>query len=187
LSAYTTLLPPLAGLAALVLAPVILLVLPQYEPAILPAQIFVFTGVLQGVVNVSVMGIVADGRQGRLPFICLSAVALNVALSLLALLLGLGLVGVAAGTLISRAVYALTTLSILSADKTKPATYRMLAKALLPSLWCAIAVIVIYLGMPSWNLKALAVAVMIYLVSLIPLAVFFRSALADLDVMRPQA
>jgi O-antigen/teichoic acid export membrane protein len=186
MAAYTTLLPPLAGLAALILGPVVMIVLPQYEPAILPAQIFVFIGVLQGIVNVSVLGIVADGRQGRLPFICLGAVFLNVILSLLALFLGLGLEGVAAGTLFSRAVYAVAAVSLLSAGGPKRATYRALVKSLTPSLWCAAAVIAIHLSVPVWNLNTLTIGLISYSLSMIPLAIFFRSTLAGLNVMRSE-
>ena len=119
MTAYVTLLPPLAGLAALIFAPAVVILLPQYEAAILPAQIFVFIGVLQGIISVAVLGIVADGRQGCLPIVCLSAVLLNVVLSLLALFLGLGLGGVAAGALFSRALYAAATISLLSAGSPK--------------------------------------------------------------------
>jgi O-antigen/teichoic acid export membrane protein len=186
MAAYTTLLPPLAGLAALVLSPAVQALLPQYQAAILPAQIFIFIGVLQGIVSVSVLGIVAEGRQGRLPLICLGAVSLNVVLTLLALSLDLGLAGVAAGALLSRAAYAMAAVALLSAGRTKREIYRALAKSLIPSLWCALAVIAIHLNVPARDLKTLTIALTIYSLSLIPLAILFRSTLAGLNVMRSE-
>ena len=61
--------------------------------------------------NVAILGVVAAGRQGRLPLFTIAAVGINVGLSLLALQAGLGLVGVAVAALVTRALYAAGVLS----------------------------------------------------------------------------
>jgi len=184
LAAFSILLPPLAGFVALVMSPAVLALLPHFGAAIILAQIFIFIGVLQGIVNVSVMGVVAEGHQGRVPLICLGAVTLNISLSVLALSLGLGLIGVAVGALLSRMAYAAATTSVLTASRPNSAGYGGLTRSLAPTIWCAFAVAAIQLTAPAQDWESLAIAILLYSLALIPLGIVFRSTIAESGILR---
>jgi PST family polysaccharide transporter len=181
---FTTLLPPLSGFAALLLSPVILAFLPQYEAAVVVAQVFVFIGVLQGVVNISVMGIVAEGRQSSVPLISLGAISLNIILCTFTLFVGLGLQGVAARAFLSRMVYAAAINAVLAAARPQPSGYGSVAKSLVPTVWCAGTVLAIQTYAPPLVWESLAVAFLLYSISLIPLAVAFRSTFVRYGLLR---
>lgn len=160
-----------------------MLVLPQYEAAVPVAQIFIFTGIIQGLVNVTILGVVVAGRQGRLPLFTIGAVGINVGLSLLALQAGLGLVGVAVAALITRALYAAGVLALRAGSSLRqpiaPRVFEAVVKRLLPSIWCAVVVLVIdhllYVREPAQTLPAL----LAYCVALLPLMPLMRRTLAD--------
>ena len=177
LVAFTTLLPLFAGFAALTLQPVILMLLPQYRAGIVVAQIFMFIGVLQGIVNLSIMGIVAEGRQQRMPLISLGAITLNLCLASLALFFGLGLQGVALGAFLARAAYAAAITRLLTTTKPMTTSYGSLTESLAPTIWCAAAVLTIQQIAPALEWKSLAFALLLYLVCLLPLTNLVRSAL----------
>jgi hypothetical protein len=178
LAAFSILLPPLAGFVALVMSPAVLALLPHFGAAIILAQIFIFIGVLQGIVNVSVMGVVAEGHQGRVPLICLGAVTLNISLSCL-LFLGLGLIGVAVGTAVR--YYAAATTPVLTASN--PPTWWP-DGSLAPTIWCAFAVAAIQLTAPAQDWESLAIAILLYSLALIPLGIVFRSTIAESGILR---
>ena len=147
IAALAVLVPPIAAAASICLGPIVTLLLPQYVAAVPVAQILIFTGILQGLVNVTVLGVVAAGRQRGLPLLTIGAVAMNVGLSLLALQLGLGLVGVAVAALITRVLYAAGVLSLRDRtpllESAPRRTFELAIKPLLPTLWCVVVVITI--------------------------------------------
>lgn len=169
LAAFASMVPPLAGVAALGLAPAIATMLPQYQAAIAVAQIFVFIGVIQGLVNIVVLGIVAASRQGQLPIWGIGAIALNSALCLLALYGGLGLAGVAVAALVTRAIYAGAVVMVLAAGQLSGGGYAMVAKLLGPSLWCAAVVLGIGYALPVHEPEMLPLALLVYAVAIVPL------------------
>ena len=186
LAAFTTLLPPFAGIAALSAPAIILALLPKYEEAILLAQIFVFIGVLQGIINVSIMGIVAEGRQGQLPLVCLGAAILNVSLSLGALSIGLGLVGVAAAAFVSRLSYSIAVLWMLAATRPRVLLFRSLLKSLTPTIYCTVMIVLIHLGVPVQDWKSLVISVPVYLLGLLPLAAVYRLTITEFGIRRSE-
>ena len=187
IAAFATLGPPIAAVAALSLGPVIVLVLPQYEDAVPIAQIFIFTGVVQGLVNVTILGVVAAGRQGRLPLFTIGAVGMNVALSLLALRTGMGLTGVALAALITRAVYAAGVLSLRTGLPLQLVQGRralkIAIKPLVPALWCVVVVLVIGHVLQLREALQLLAALPALGVALLPLLPLIRRTLADLRAL----
>lgn len=140
LAGYTAWAPPLAVVLALLLPIGIRWMPGDYDAAGPAAQLLVFTGLMQGLGEVAVLGVVAGGRQARLPLLAGAAVGLNATLSLGALLLGWGLVGVAASALLTRLVYAGGIVMLLDAAARGPSIPRALVRFLGPTVLCAAAV-----------------------------------------------
>jgi O-antigen/teichoic acid export membrane protein len=187
IAVLAVLVPPIAALAALCLGPAVMRLLPQYEAAVPVAQILIFTGIIQGLVNVTVLGVVAAGRQRRLPWFTVSAVGMNVGLSALALQLGLGLVGVAVAALVTRALYAAGVLKLRAGTPRPEAvtlrTFELAIKPLLPTLWCVAVVLSIdQLLAPREPIKTLA-ALLACTGALLPLLPLIRRTLAALRAL----
>jgi O-antigen/teichoic acid export membrane protein len=168
LLSYARLFPPLLGLAALAIGPAVVLVLPQFAPAVPPARIFIFTGVTFGLVNLGALALVAADRQRRLPFYAVGALAINLFVSWALLRAGAGLEGVAAGAVLSQALYAAVVLD-LGANAGGISGARFLIRALTPLAWCGVVVFVIGRLVPGSELTSFAVAIALYLVGLLPL------------------
>jgi O-antigen/teichoic acid export membrane protein len=177
LAVFSSLVPSLAGAAALCLAPAVTLLLPQYQAAVPVAQIFVFTGTIQGLVNVAILGIVAADRQHVLPVWSIGAVLLNVGLSLLALTAGFGLIGVAIGAWFTRMIYAGAILALLGTGERDHGA-KVAAKLLAPTLWCAAVVGVISYLVPIQEPKMLLIALPSYAAAVAPLIPRIGRALA---------
>jgi O-antigen/teichoic acid export membrane protein len=177
LAAYTCLAPPFAGAVALLLAPLVANLLPQYREAIPIAQLFVFTGVVQGIVNVAILGVVAANRQRLLPPCSIAAVIVNAVLCVLALYAGLGLVGVAVAALLTRVGYAVAVLSVPTSTSGYLASLISAARLLGPSVWCAAAVVGIGLAVPAHDLASLALALLLYAASMLVLLPRIRRTL----------
>jgi O-antigen/teichoic acid export membrane protein len=178
LAVFSTLVPSLAGVAALCLAPAVTLLLPQFQAAVPVAQTFVFTGTMQGLVNVAILGIVAADRQHLLPVWSIGAVLLNVGLSLFALSAGFGLVGVAIGAWFTRMLYAGAILTLLGTRERDRGGKLAGAKLLAPSLWCAAVVGVISYLVPLQDPKMLLIALPFYAAAVAPLIPRIGRALA---------
>jgi O-antigen/teichoic acid export membrane protein len=137
---YARLFPPVLGAMGLVLGPVLAVVLPGYQEAVAPARLFLLGGAAIGVVNLAAVGAVAAGRQRHLPGYAAAALALNLGLSLTALSTGGGLEAVAGASLAGHLLFAATVLRLNVRESGIEDAGRFVARALLPLVWCAAAV-----------------------------------------------
>jgi O-antigen/teichoic acid export membrane protein len=165
LTAYAILGPPLAGIFALLLPLLVAVLAEDYSTAVPAAQILLFAGLIQGLSNVGVLGIVADGRQSRLPVLSIAAVCLNVILTVGALSVGLGLEGVALAALLTRLTHAAAIVILLKHDAAFSALVAEMLRLLAPSIWCAFAVYMISHQLPAGQLKALIFQLLLYAVA----------------------
>ena len=163
------LLPPLLGLFALALGPVIALVAPRYLEVLPVARIFIFTGVASGVMNLGTLGLVATERQRLLPLVTFGGLAFNALAGVAALLGGLGLAGVAGGALVSRSLTGVGIVAVTSSDPEANHPARLLVPLLWPLAWCAGAVTLIGWLRPGTGLATTAVSALFYVAALAPL------------------
>lgn len=180
---FAVLLSPIAGLAALVLAPFITWMMPTYAGTVLVAQLFVFVGLAQGLTTLTTLGIIAADHQRILPLLSLAALVLTVAISVTALEAGLGLLGVAAGALIARTAGAAGLIHRLLRIAGLASPLRTSVSIILPLAWCSSAVVVIGYAVPVTGPLALALAFILYAALVTPLAFVTRSMWAR-PVMR---
>lgn len=127
----------LVGGAVVVLGPLATLLLPQYAAAVPPAGLFVFAGIAQGVVGLATLGVVAGRRQKLLPLVACGTLVLNAALAFGPLHFGFGLIGMAAGAVVGRLIYAFAIMMIV-ADLSDAAPIRSALSILWPIAWCAL-------------------------------------------------
>jgi O-antigen/teichoic acid export membrane protein len=166
---FARLAPPLLGLLALLIAPIVSFLLPEYVGAIPAARVLIFLGVTAGFTRLGALGIIAAQRQKILPVFSGGALILNVTLSFLALQTGLGLLGVACASVFSHTVHGLAIMSVIVglAQGSRPPTY--LFKVVSPLMWC---VTVVFLITSRWalpDMPGLLASVGIYLVAMTPL------------------
>ena len=164
---FATLVPPLLGLAGVCVGPAVDLVAPQYAPAIGPARLFLLAGAATGLVSLAAVGAVAAGEQRLLPVYAAGALALNLALGTFALLAGMGLEGVAAGSLAGYVLFAAAVLRLNARLSGVLQPGRLTVRALRPLVWCAAAVTVA--GHAATAAGQDAVAVAAYLLLVLPL------------------
>jgi O-antigen/teichoic acid export membrane protein len=165
---FAALVPPVVGAIAAGLGPMLELLAPHYAPAIAPARIFLLAGVAAGVVNLAAVGVVAAGRQRLLPAYAAAALALNLGLSILALVLGAGLEGAAVASLVGFVVFAAAVVRLNGRLCGIVRPDRLALRALRPVVWCAAAAAVA--GHAATALRADAAAIGIYLFLILPLA-----------------
>ena len=166
---FARLVPPMLGLLALLIAPIVSVWLPEYVGAIPAARILIFVGATAGFERLGALGVIAVQRQKILPFFSAGALIINVTLSFLALWSGLGLQGVACASVFSNAMFGIATITIIAglAQATRPAAY--LFKVLSPLIWCVTVVFLISIRWPVPGIPDLLPAVGIYLVAMTPL------------------
>ena len=169
---------PVLGVAALGLDPAVRTFVPEYVSAIPAARIFLFTGVLAGAANLASLSVVAANRQWLLPPLTAGALVLNLALAVAALAGGLGLEGLAAATLLSRACYASTIVIAAARASALTAWPALLARTLLPLVWCAGVVAILGHLVPVGALGTVT-ALAVYALALLPLVPFGRVALRE--------
>jgi len=160
---------PVLGVAALAMGPAVSIVMPGYVEAVPAGRIIIFAGVTAGLATLGSVGMVAAGRQRILPAFAATMLVANITFSLLALKYGLGLEGVAAGSLVSRAAVGMAMLTVLAiaAGLDRPA--RLVMRAVLPLLWCAASVFVLGRWLPGTDLRSAALSLGLYLVLIAPL------------------
>jgi O-antigen/teichoic acid export membrane protein len=172
---FAVLLSPIAGLAALALAPLITWMMPTYADTVLVAQLFVFVGLAQGLTTLTTLGIIAADQQRILPLLSLAALVLTVAISVAALEAGFGLLGVAAGALIARTAGAAGLIHRLLRIAGFSFPLKTAVSVILPFVWSSAAVVVVGYAVPVTGPLALALAFVLYTALVTPLAVVTRS------------
>ncbi len=175
---YAWVFAPVLGGLALVLDPAVLYFVPEYQDAIPAARIFLFTGVVAGIANLAMLGVVAANRQWLLPLLTAGALVLNLALAVAALAGGLGLEGLAAATLAGRAVYASTIVVAAARGSELREWPALLARTLLPLVWCAGVVGALGHLVPAGG-SGTVIALVAYGLALLPLLPFGRVALRE--------
>ncbi|WP_169728303.1 lipopolysaccharide biosynthesis protein [Geminicoccus roseus] len=177
---FVLFLTPIVGAGVLALGLVVTLLLPQYEAAMRPAAAFVFTGIAQGVVGLAMVAVIASGRQRSLPLFSAAALAVNAALATGTLALGFGMVGLAAGAVVARLLYAAGVI-VLVAGKAEAAPLRVAMSILWPIAWCAAATTLVAHLLPPVDLVSCLLALACYLVAITPvllaLAAYLRRRL----------
>jgi hypothetical protein len=167
---FARLLPPILGALGLIVGPVIVLVLPGYTEAIAPARLFLLGGAAMGLVNLAAVGAMAAGQQRRLPRYAGCALVLTTGLSILALVTGAGLEGVAAAALAGHVLYAAAVLRLIIKESGISDADRFVISTLLPLLWCAAAVALAGRLAVDHTIRSAALGLAVYLVLLLPLA-----------------
>ena len=170
------LLPPLLGFVAIALGPAIELAAPAYTGVIPVARLFIFTGAAAGIMTLGTLGMVAMERQRLVPIVAASGLALNAASALGALLGGLGLIGVAAGALVSRSLTALGVVGLASGARGEFPTGSLALRLLLPTAWCAGTVALLGYLLPDPGWRSTGLFLFGYLVALAPMAPALRRA-----------
>ena len=171
---YARLLPPLLGAASLLLAPVVAVAMPKYVEAIAPARLFLLAGAAIGLVNLASVGAVAAGRQRQLPVYALSALALTLGLSAVALSIRPSLGGVAGATFAGHILFAALVLRLNVREAGIPQAERFVWRTLLPLIWCTAAVSLTGLLFPRTDATAASLSFAVYLLLLLPLVPAWR-------------
>jgi len=167
---FARLYPPMLGALACVLGPAMAIVVPRYLPAVAPARLFLLSGAAAGLVSLAVVGAVAAGRHRSLPLLSAGGLVASLTLSVAAMRLGRGLEAVAGAALIGQAIYAAGVLWLTCREGGRPDTAAFLGRALLPLGWCTIAVVAIGRLVPGNDPSSAALALLVYLALMIPLA-----------------
>jgi O-antigen/teichoic acid export membrane protein len=181
---FARLFPPLLGILALAMPPLVDLLLPRYVDAIPAARLFIFTGVTTGFATLGTVGVVAIGRQRVLPLFSGGGLALNVTLSIAALQWGLGLEGVAAAALTSNTVKGLAVVGLLATASRIERKTRFLASVALPLLWCTMCVFVIGRMQTAFDVSASATSMGLFVLLLLPLLGVLRGEIRMLGRVR---
>jgi hypothetical protein len=161
------------------LDPVVQFLAPAYASAVPAARIFLFMGVVTGLANLATLGVVAANRQWQLPGLAASAVVLNLLLAVAALTAGLSLEGLAAAMLAGRTAYASGILVVAARGSGVTGWPILLARTLLPLVWCVIVADVLGHALPMAGGMAAVTAVVLYPLGLLPLVPFGRIALRE--------
>jgi len=176
---FARLFPAVLGGAAFGIGPAVAIFLPEYRPAIAPARLFLFTGVTFGFATLGSLSLAAADRQGVLPVQGAAALLLNVGLSVAALELGWGLVGVAGSALLSQSAFGAGILAVSATQAGESRPWRFAGRALAPLAYCALSVLVVGTLLPGPELGTASAGLGLYLVTLLPLApLFWRSVRA---------
>jgi O-antigen/teichoic acid export membrane protein len=165
---FARLLPPLLGALGFMVGPVVGLLLPKYTDAIAPARLFLLAGAAMGLVSLAAIGAVAAGQQRRLPMFAGYALAVTTSLSIVALLSGGGLEGVAAAAFAGHVTYAAAVLRLIVRESGISRPDRFVLSMLLPLVWCAIAVLVADMFVSNQSITAAFLGLGVYLLLLFP-------------------
>jgi O-antigen/teichoic acid export membrane protein len=177
---FAYLFPPMLGVLALAMEPVMALALPRYLPAAAAARVFIFTAGAGGITTLGAIGVVAVGRQRALPVLSAIALCINLACSMLALHFGVGLAAVAGGAVLAQTTIAAGVLAIVAAQAARERALPLVLKGLLPLAWCVAAVLLTGRLYDPRTLAGSAASLGTYLLLLFPIAPLmlagFRSA-----------
>lgn len=174
---FSRLYPILVGVLAIGVGPAVALLLPQYLEAVTAARLVIFAGVTAGFVSLGSLGVVAAGRQNVLPVLSAVLLILNALLGYLALRFGLGIDGVAAGTLFSRTVFGISILAVIAQSAQFEGPGRFSVRLSVPLVWCAAVVFALDRWLGGIDFGSAALSLLAFLVLVSPL---FPSALRGL-------
>jgi hypothetical protein len=177
---FSRLLPPLLGVMSFAVAPVVVYAMPRYTEAIAPARLFLLIGAASGLVSLTAIGALAAGRQRRLPIFAGGALALTTGLSILALVSGAGLEGMAGAALAGQLFYAAAVLRLVVTESGAADVNRFVLITLLPLAWCTAAVAIAGRLVPGTSLTSAALGLGVYLLLVLPLAPGWRTELRRL-------
>ena len=166
---FSRLYPILVGVLAIGVGPAVALLLPQYLPAVTAARLVIFAGVTAGFASLGSLGVVAAGRQRILPALSALLIILNVLLCYLALRFGLGIDGVAAGTLFSRTVFGISILAVIAQCAELEDAGRFSVGIAVPLVWCAAVVFALDRWLGGIDLESAVLSLVAYLVLVLPL------------------
>lgn len=169
LSPLARLLPPILGVIAIALGPLVAYSVPQYMEALPAARVFIFTGLTTAMAGLGTLGLVAAERQRILPLVTGVSLVLNALFSIVALKSGLGLVGVAAGALVAQSIHGGWIVSLITSAAGIEGNRRYLFRFLWPLFWCATAVFVLGIFLPRTDISTTAIAMGVYVLLLFPL------------------
>jgi O-antigen/teichoic acid export membrane protein len=172
---FARLFPPLLGAASLLVGPALALVLPRYLGAAGPARIFLLAGAASGIVNLAAIGVVAAGKQSRLPVLSGIALVINLALSFLAVTHGGALELVAAASFAGQVTFAAGVLVLVRRASGMHDVRAFLVRALMPLAWCTAVVAVVGHFLPSADPASAVAALAVYTALLVPLMPAIRT------------
>jgi len=171
---FACLFPPMLGVLALAMEPVMTLALPRYLPAAPAARVFIFTAGAGGITTLGAIGVVAVGRQRALPILSAIALSINLACSMLALQFGMGLAAVAAGAVLAQATIAAGVLAILASQAEHERSLPLVLQGLLPLAWCIASVLLTSRLYDPRTLAGAAESLGTYLLLLLPISPLIR-------------
>jgi O-antigen/teichoic acid export membrane protein len=172
---FAALFPPLLGALALAMEPAIAIAMPRYLPAAAAARVFIFVAAATGITTLGAIGVVAVGKQRLIPILSAVALALNLACSMLAFRLGLGLAVVAGGAVLAQSTIATGVLAIVGAQAERPLA--LIAKGMLPLAWCIALVVVMGRLYDTRSVTGGAESLATYVLLLLPIAPLMLRAL----------
>jgi O-antigen/teichoic acid export membrane protein len=178
LAGFANVAPLLAGAIAIALPWGLDMFMTEYRSVAPVALLLLFCGIAQGMINIAVLGITAEGQQHLLPAISIGAVCISAALSLGALLAGLGVEGVAGAALVARLLYAAATI-VLLARVQRLSSSRVVVRTLAPLSWCIVVAVALNRLLPVNNFERLVEALLLYLAGVLPLLPLAKRALAS--------
>jgi O-antigen/teichoic acid export membrane protein len=169
---FVVLYPVLLGLAAVFIAPAVMLALPQYGEAVAPARILIFGGATAGISSLGSIGLVAVSKQRMLPLLAGLALILNLGFSAWFLSMGFGITAVAGVALLSRVGYGGAVLSIAAMSSGVGDAKRLTAKSLVPLAYCVGSVVLLGALLPGrgWGTALISAGLFLLLVAPLLLA-----------------
>lgn len=176
LAGFANLTPPLAGLVGIVLPLGFEIFVAEYRSVAPVARLLLFCGLAQGLINIAVLGITAEGRQHLLPRVSIAAVCISAVLSLGALGTGLGLEGVAFAALSTRLMYAAAIIALLARVQRLSSPRAAIVEALGPFVWCAFVAITLGYLLPVTNFEEVVAPLLLYVVFVLPVLPFAKRA-----------
>ena len=166
---FSVVLPPLLGVAGILIGPIIAQLLPQYQMAVAPARMFLFTGIATGLANLATVAVLAVEQHRWVPAWAAASVLVNIGLAIGALTGGLGLLGVAGGALLSQTLYSGAILHIMAKAGGYESSVRVLFAILGPTLWCAGILALIQYLTPMTSPATSLLGLLAFLVLSVPL------------------
>jgi hypothetical protein len=166
---FSVVAPPLLGAMGILIGPVIAQLIPQYRLAVAPARMFLFTGIATGLASLATVAVIAVERHRWVPAWAALGILVNIGFSILALTQGLGLLGVAAGALLSQTLYSGAILHTMAKAGAYSSSVPVLTAVLGPTLWCAAVMAMIQSITPMTTPGSALLGLLAFLLLSVPL------------------